>query len=116
MLFSLDPLPYLAGGPGGLDEFQPVLTRLLAGGGDDLDNITAVQFGLQGNQFTVDPSPTAVIAHISMHTVGKINGCGPPRESFNGALGSEHINFIGKQVVIESLQQAQLIAVLLLSP
>ena len=72
---------------------------------DDLHLVAILQFGPQRHQFVVDPRGRAMVADVGVHRVGEIDGGRAARQRHDLALGSEDVDFLGKQVALDVLEK-----------
>ena len=73
--------------------------------GNDLDCLSVLDLGAQGDEAPIDLRSDAPIADIGMHAVGKINTGRSAWKAQNIALGREHINVIREQIDLYMLHE-----------
>ena len=90
-LLVFDPDLDTTARPRGLDDLEPVPTRVLRGCGQDLDDIAIAEFIPERDNSAVDPGARTTESDIGMNAEGKVDWGGPPRQRL-------HIPFRGKDI------------------
>src|SRR2546427_7314518 len=97
-----------------LDQLQPVFGRRLAGGGDDLHGVAALQLVAQRDDLAVHPRAGAVVAHLGVDAVGEVDDRRADGEVQQVPLWREDEHLVGEEVLLDRAQELLRVLELLL--
>src|SRR6267378_4000385 len=100
-----EEVPDLRARLGGLHVGQPRRVGMLVSGGDDLDPVAVLELSPERHELVVDPRRGAAVADVGVHRVGEIHRGRAARHRHDLALGSEHVDFVRKEVDLDVLQE-----------
>ena len=84
---------------------QPIAAGMMAGIGDDLHNVAALQLGAQRHHAGVHFGAHTALAHFGVDGVGKIHRRGVARQNDHLALGSEGVNLFWVKIEFEAAEE-----------
>ena len=100
-LLDLDPVADALLRARGRDDLQPVLARGLAGRGDDLDRVAALQLVLERDELAVDARAGAVLADLRVDAVREVDDGRARREVEQVALRREGEDLLVEEVLLD---------------
>ena len=95
-------------------EVEPVAARLVAGIGDDLDDVAVAQAGAQRHHLAVDAGADALVADVGVNGVREIDRRRAPRERLHLPFGREDVDLFRIQIDFEVLNELVRVADFLL--
>ena len=95
-------------------EGQPVAARLVAGGGEDLDDVAVLELVAQRHHLAVHPGPDALVADLGVDGVGEVDGRRAAGQHLDLALRREAVHLLRVEVELQRLQELARVLDLLL--
>ena len=89
---------------------QPVLLGRLVLAGQDFHLVAALQFLSDGHVLVADFGSDALVAHLGVDAVGKIQNGGSHGQFEQVAFGREHKHFVFNQILLELVHQLHVVA------
>src|SRR5579859_591102 len=100
-LVNVEPVLDLIARPRGLYQAKPVAAGLVAGLGEDFDDISRVQLVAQGDHASVDLGPDAGVSNLGMNAVGEVDGRSIARKDDNFSFGREGVDLFGIEIDLQ---------------
>jgi hypothetical protein len=105
LFLALEPGTDLGARAVGGDDREPVVVRLLAVRGGDLDDVAVPDLGLERHPAPVDPAADAGLADLAVDAVGEVEDRGAAREGEHVAARGEAVDLVRVEVDLERVEE-----------
>src|SRR5216683_8026030 len=95
---KIDPVADFAFGVGGLYETEPIAAGTVAFLRKNFDHVAAGNFVAERDHVAVHFCANALMAHLGVNSVSKIDRRSAGRKFQNAAFGREGVNFVGREI------------------